>query len=59
MFFSNTAQEAVFARADERPKILRFDGQPVSLRKHPAGGLGDERLRIAEHAIHVENNALD
>ena len=53
--YRDTADTAVFAGGNKRNEILRLNLEPF-LAKHAEGGLVDERLRIGQNAVHVEDN---
>ena len=53
--FGDAAQEPILAHADEGTEVLGPDLDPL-LGEHPHGGLGDERLGLDEHAVHVEDD---
>src|SRR5207247_10808222 len=50
------ADEAVLTHADERPELLLADGEAL-LGEHADRGLGDERLREHEDAVHAKDHA--
>ena len=53
------ADEAVLAGPDERHKIFPADDHAVGLLEHPHRGFANERLGVAQDAVHVKDDGGD
>jgi hypothetical protein len=58
MLFSNAADVAFLAGADEGQKVVGLDRQAL-FPEHGDGGLVDQGLGIREHPVHVEDHRAD
>jgi len=58
IFLGDSADVSIFAGADERKEIVRLNGETL-LFEHGDGRGVDERFRIGQDAVHVEDDSAD